>query len=238
MWLNFRVQRLTNGWVSSDNNHKKILKMKPGELRQQFMQQGLQRDSLSIDPYYMFEGWFSQAIESGIPEPSAMSLATVDEDGQPWQRMVLLKVFDEKGFVFFTNYSSRKADHIVKNENVSLLFPWHALGRQVKITGQASKISTAESLKYFITRPRGSQLGAWASPQSQVITTRAMLDAKVDEMKQKFQHGEIPLPSFWGGYRISPQTIEFWQARDDRLHDRFIYRQNKLHDWQIERLAP
>ena len=212
--------------------------MNSDELRQQFMQQGLQRDSLSIDPYRMFEAWFGQAIDSGIPEPSAMSLATVDEDGQPWQRMVLLKVFDEKGFVFYTNYSSRKAGHIAQNANVSLLFPWHALGRQVKITGQASKISTAESLKYFITRPRGSQLGAWASPQSQVITTRAMLDAKVEEMKQKFQQGEIPLPSFWGGYRVSPQTIEFWQARDDRLHDRFIYRHSKSHEWAIERLAP
>ena len=207
-------------------------------LRQQYMQEGLQRDSLSTDPYQMFEAWFGQAIDSGIPEPSAMSLATIDEDGQPWQRMVLLKVFDEKGFVFFTNYSSRKAGHIAQNANVSLLFPWHALGRQVKITGQASKISTAESLKYFITRPRGSQIGAWASPQSQVITTRAMLDAKVDEMKQKFQQGEIPLPSFWGGYRVSPDTVEFWQARDDRLHDRFIYRQNKSSEWAIERLAP
>ena len=207
-------------------------------LRQKYMQQGLQRDSLQTDPYRMFECWFGQAIDSGIPEPSALSLATVDEGGQPWQRMVLLKIFDAKGFVFFTNYSSRKAGHIAQNANVSLLFPWHALGRQVKITGQAKKISTAESLKYFITRPRGSQLGAWASPQSQVITTRAMLDAKVEEMKQKFQQGEIPLPSFWGGYRVSPQTIEFWQARDDRLHDRFIYRQKQSREWQIERLAP
>ena len=208
------------------------------ELRQQFMQYGLQRDDLPVDPYHLFEDWFSQAINSGIPEPSAMSLATVDENGQPWQRMVLLKVFDEKGFIFFTNYSSRKAGHMARNARVSLLFPWHALGRQVKITGQASKVSTAESLKYFMTRPRGSQIGAWASPQSQVITSRAMLDAKVDEIKRKFQQGEIPLPSFWGGYRVEPQTVEYWQARDDRLHDRFIYRQTEGEDWQLERLAP
>lgn len=202
------------------------------------MQQGLQRTDLHADPVQMFERWYAQAIDSGIPEPSAMSLATVDAEGQPWQRMVLLKVFDEKGFIFFTNYTSRKASHIAQNAQVSLLFPWHALGRQVKITGQAKKISTAESLKYFLTRPRGSQIGAWASPQSQVITSRAMLDMKVEEMKQKFLHGEIPLPSFWGGYRVSPQTLEFWQARDDRLHDRFIYRQNEQHKWQVERLAP
>jgi len=207
-------------------------------LRQQYMQEGLQRSLLSNNPYQMFEAWFEQSINSGIPEPSAMSLATVDVSGQPWQRMVLLKFYDEKGFVFFTNYSSRKAAHIAENSKVSLLFPWHALGRQVKITGTASKISTAESLKYFITRPRGSQIGAWASPQSQVITGRATLDAKVDEMKQKFKQGEIPLPSFWGGYRVSSDTVEFWQARDDRLHDRFIYRQNKSYEWVIERLAP
>ena len=212
--------------------------MHADELRQQFMRQGLQRNALRADPYDMFETWYAQTMESDIPEPTAMSLATVDASGQPWQRMVLLKVFDDKGFVFFTNYSSRKAGHIANNSKVSLLFPWHALGRQVKVTGEASKVSTAESLKYFLTRPRGSQIGAWASPQSQVITTRAMLDAKVDEIKQKFKHGEVPLPSFWGGYRIRPQTIEFWQARDDRLHDRFIYQQTPSQEWAIERLAP
>lgn len=212
--------------------------MRVDELRQQFMQQGLQRDVLHEDPLKMFEDWYAQTMVSDIAEPTAMSLATVDSDGQPWQRMVLLKLFDAKGFVFFTNYSSRKADHIAHNNKVSLLFPWHALGRQVKVTGGANKISTTESLKYFLTRPRGSQLGAWASPQSQVITSRAMLDAKVNEMKQKFQQGDIPLPSFWGGYRVVPQTIEFWQARDNRLHDRFIYRRTATLAWTIERLAP
>jgi pyridoxamine 5'-phosphate oxidase len=167
-----------------------------------------------------------------------MSLATVDAQGQPWQRMVLLKLFDDKGFVFFTNYSSRKAEQIAGNNRVSLLFPWQALGRQVKVTGTAAKISAAESMKYFATRPRGSQIGAWASQQSQVIKSRAMLDAMFDEMKHKFLDGEVPLPSFWGGYRVSPETIEFWQARESRLHDRFIYRRDDEAHWFTERLAP
>ena len=167
-----------------------------------------------------------------------MCLATVSSDGQPWQREVLLKIFDQQGFVFFTNYSSRKAEQIATNPKVSLLFPWHALGRQVKITGEAEKIPAGESLKYFITRPRGSQIGAWASRQSQVIKSRAMLDAMFQEMKQRFLQGDVPLPSFWGGYRVTPVTIEFWQARDSRLHDRFIYRQDEKARWFIERLSP
>lgn len=207
-------------------------------LRTQYMQAGLQRSSLDADPYNSFSKWYEDAINSGIPEPTAMSIATIDENQQPWQRMVLLKLYDQNGFVFFTNYASRKAQHIAENNKVSLLFPWHALGRQVKVTGTARKLSTAESLKYFITRPRGSQIGAWASPQSKVITSRSILDAKVEEVKQKFKDGEIPLPSFWGGYRVSPSTIEFWQARDDRLHDRFIYQLSESNEWQLDRLAP
>lgn len=212
--------------------------MEAEKLRQQFMRDGLIRDSLNSDPYRTFEDWYTQTISSDIPEPTTMCIATVDESGQPWQRMVLLKTFDEAGFVFFTNYGSRKAGHIAHNDKVSLLFPWHALGRQVKVTGRADKISTVESLKYFLTRARGSQIGAWASPQSKVITSRSMLNAKVEEIKQKFSQGEIPLPSFWGGYRVVPDTIEFWQARDDRLHDRFIYTRQDDKTWNIERLAP
>jgi pyridoxamine 5'-phosphate oxidase len=147
-------------------------------------------------------------------------------------------LFDANGFVFFTNYSSRKAEQIATNSKVSLLFPWQALGRQVKVTGEAAKISTAESVKYFATRPRGSQIGAWASHQSQVIKSRAILDAMFDEMKHRFLEGDVPLPSFWGGYRVTPVTIEFWQARDSRLHDRFIYRQDEKARWSIERLSP
>jgi pyridoxamine 5'-phosphate oxidase len=208
------------------------------EFRARAMHDGLSRDTLDSDPFKMFEQWYKQTIDCGIPEPTAMCLATVDENGQPWQRMVLLKMYDKNGFVFFTNYHSRKATHIKNNQQVSLLFPWHSLGRQVKVTGSASKISTAESLKYFLTRPRGSRIGAWASPQSKVITSRAMLDTKVQEIKEKFQHGEIPLPDFWGGYRINATSIEFWQARDNRLHDRFIYQADSAGNWSIERLAP
>ncbi|MEN8763117.1 MAG: pyridoxamine 5'-phosphate oxidase [Thiogranum sp.] len=207
-------------------------------LRRELMAKGLVRDDLCPDPIKQFEQWYAQTVETDLPEPSAMSLATVDTQGQPWQRIVLLKLFDEKGFVFFTNYSSRKAEQIAVNSKVSLLFPWQALGRQLKVTGTAEKISTAESVKYFATRPRGSQIGAWASRQSQAIKSRAILDAMFDEMKHKFLGGEVPLPSFWGGYRVTPKTIEFWQARDSRLHDRFMYRQDENAQWFIERLSP
>ena len=212
--------------------------MKTETLRRELMAKGLVRDELCSDPIKQFEQWYAQTVETDLAEPSAMSLATVDAQGQPWQRIVLLKLFDEKGFVFFTNYASRKAEQIAANSKVSLLFPWQALGRQVKVTGEAEKISTAESVKYFATRPRGSQIGAWASHQSQVIKSRAILDAMFDEIKHKFLDGDVPLPSFWGGYRVTPETIEFWQARDSRLHDRFIYRQDEKAQWFSERLSP
>lgn len=208
------------------------------ELRQHVMATGLRHDELEPNPFKQFESWYQQTIETGIYEPGAMTLATVDEQGQPWQRIVLLKLFDEKGFVFFTNYESRKARQMAQNPNVSLLFPWHSMGRQVKITGETEKISTAESLKYFATRPRGSQLGAWASSQSQVIKSRSVLDSMYESMKQKFLNNEVPLPSFWGGYRVKPKSFEFWQARDSRLHDRFMYRKNENNEWYSERLAP
>jgi len=207
-------------------------------LRRELMAKGLVRDDLYSDPIKQFEQWYAQMVETDLAEPSAMSLATVDAQGQPWQRIVLLKLFDEKGFVFFTNYSSRKAEQIAANGKVSLLFPWQALGRQVKVTGEAEKISTAESVKYFATRPRGSQIGAWASHQSQAIKSRSILDAMFEEMKHKFHDGDVPLPSFWGGYRVTPETIEFWQARDSRLHDRFIFRQDEKAQWFSERLSP
>ena len=173
--------------------------MNASDLRKQLMAKGLHQDELNLNPVKQFEVWYKQTMESDIPEPTAMILATVDNEGQPWQRTVLLKIFDDEGFVFFTNYASRKAMQIENNSKVSLLFPWHALGRQVKITGNAEKITTAESLKYFATRSRGSQIGAWASHQSQVIKSRALLDAMFRKMKEKFKGGEIPLPDFWGG---------------------------------------
>ena len=202
------------------------------------MQQGLHLDDLNHDPVKQFEHWYGEIIEAKLHEPGAMSLATVDADGKPWQRIVLLKLYDEKGLVFFTNYESRKAQHISANPHVSLLFPWHGLGRQIKITGSAKKITTAESLNYFSTRPRGSQLGAWASNQSQMINSRSILDSTVDSMKRKFANREVPLPPFWGGYRVTPEHFEFWQARESRLHDRFVYQRNNSHEWEINRLAP
>jgi len=208
------------------------------DLRSELMVNGLNRELLSPNPFYQFQSWYQQTLNTDIAEPTAMSLATVDEQGCPWQRMVLLKMYDEKGFIFFTNYHSRKATQIKNNPQVSLLFPWQALGRQVKITGRAEKISSAESLGYFSSRPRGSQLGAWASHQSQVIKTRALLDTMLEQIKQKFSHGDVPLPDFWGGYRVIPQSFEFWQARESRLHDRFLYRLNAENDWFFERLAP
>ena len=208
------------------------------DFRQQLMLQGLNHSELDINPVKQFEIWYQQTIDNKLHEPGAMSLATVDAEGQPWQRIVLLKLFDEKGFVFFTNYESRKAQQIELNPKVSLLFPWHALGRQLKIMGEAEKISTAESLKYFLSRPRGSQLGAWASHQSQMINSRSILETAVDSIKQKYANKEVPLPPFWGGYRVKPETFEFWQARDSRLHDRFIYQKKESGDWFNERLAP
>lgn len=209
----------------------------PDELRRQWMYEGLSQEALDASPFRQFELWYTQAIDSGIAEPNAMSLATVDAAGQPSARTVLLKLYDRQGFVFFTNYESDKAKQITGNPRVALLFPWVALGRQVRISGRAEKIPLHESARYFATRPRGSQIGAWASPQSQVITARSLLEARVDEMKRKFAHGEIPLPSFWGGYRVVPDLIEFWQARENRLHDRFLYTRDGV-NWRIERRAP
>ncbi|MCG6872732.1 MAG: pyridoxamine 5'-phosphate oxidase [Gammaproteobacteria bacterium] len=211
--------------------------MNADEYRRLNMSQGLRHEDLHPDPVKQFEQWFEQAGSSGIPEPNAMVLATVDEEGQPWARTVLVKLYDAKGFVFFTNFGSRKARHIQGNGKVVLLFPWIALGRQVTVTGEAQRISAAESMRYFATRPRGSQIGAWASAQSQVISSRSFLEARLDEMKQKFAGGEVPLPEAWGGYRVVPSNIEFWQAREYRLHDRFIYRRRQK-GWDIERLAP
>ena len=202
------------------------------------MAQGLHRNALDADPVKQFETWYQQIHDWGLYEPSAMTLATVDSDGQPWQRTVLLKLFDQHGFVFFTNYDSRKAGHITGNAKVSLLFPWYSVGRQVLITGHAAKITTAESLAYFSTRARGSQIGAWASGQSKVISSRSILDNMVNSITKKFADGAVPLPPFWGGYRVQPSSFEFWQARENRLHDRFLYHHVNGSEWEIERLAP
>ena len=193
---------------------------------------------LDQSPFRQFGSWFQEATDAGLNEPNAMSLATVSDKGIPSLRTVLLKLWDEKGFVFFTNHGSRKASEIASNPNVALLFYWEPLHRQIRIEGAAHKVSTVESLKYFVTRPRGSQLGAWGSAQSSTISSRAILHAKLAEIQQKFHGGEVPLPSFWGGYRVIPSRFEFWQAGDDRLHDRFVYEQESDDAWSIQRLAP
>lgn len=207
------------------------------DFRKEYSDRGLKREEMHADPVAQFAAWFAQATELGLHEPNAMTLATVDATGMPYQRTVLLKYYDPQGFVFFSNYGSRKARQMEENPRVSLLFPWITLERQVIIQGVVEKISTAESLKYFASRPRESQIGAWVSNQSEVITSRKFLMQKLVEIKEKFAHGEIPLPSFWGGYRVVPQTLEFWQGGPARLHDRFLYRHGDG-DWNIERLSP
>lgn len=207
------------------------------EFRKEYTERGLHRDDLDPDPLRQFEQWFQQADELGIPEPNAMSLATVDASARPLLRTVLLKYFDSDGFVFFTNYESRKASDIAANPQVSLLFPWITLERQVIVQGQAEKIDRAESLRYFASRPRESQFGAWVSSQSSVISSRKLLMQKLAEIREKFREGEIPLPSFWGGYRVRPEAIEFWQGGPARLHDRFLYRRSES-AWDIGRLSP
>ncbi len=206
-------------------------------IRQGYKNMGLDKEDLNADPIIQFESWFEEA-KKAEPIPTAMSLATVNNIGEPTVRTVLLKLFDKKGFVFFTNYKSRKADHITDKPNVAVLFNWVALERQVSITGVAEKIKTKESIKYFMSRPRGSQLGAWVSDQSSVLSSRKILEMKLEEMKSKFSDGEIPLPDFWGGYRIVPKTFEFWQGRPNRLHDRFLYSKHSIESWKIDRIAP
>jgi pyridoxamine 5'-phosphate oxidase len=208
-------------------------------LRQEYADRPLDVDHVDADPFLQFERWYREASDAELLEPNAMTLATVDAQGRPSQRTVLLKYFDHHGFVFFTNYGSRKASQMESNAHVSVLFPWLPLQRQVEIEGTASKIGTAETLKYFVSRPRGSQLGAWVSQQSQVITSRSLLESKMDELKRKFANGQIPLPSFWGGYRIEPTRFEFWQGRPNRLHDRICYQQESTAGaWQRLRLSP
>ncbi len=206
-------------------------------LRQDYTKASLDTDSVSPSPFDQFQLWFQQALSGGILEPNAMVLGTSDAAGNVSQRTVLLKAFDQKGFVFYTNYKSKKAQQISENGKVSLLFPWYKLERQVAISGIAEKVSTQESMAYFLSRPHGSQLGAWVSHQSKVITSRSILEQKLSEMKAKFKEGKLPFPDFWGGYRIVPTSIEFWQGRSSRLHDRILYERNE-NIWDIKRLAP
>ncbi|WP_445780491.1 pyridoxamine 5'-phosphate oxidase, partial [Shewanella sp.] len=207
------------------------------DIRREYTQGGLRRADLPTNPMDLFEKWMQQAKDAQLTDPTAMCVATVDATGQPFQRIVLLKRFDDNGFVFFTNLESRKASQIALNSKISLLFPWHPLERQVAVIGQAESLSMIDVAKYFMSRPKDSQIAAWVSKQSSKITARQALETKFAEMKAKYAQGEVPLPKFWGGYLVRPNSIEFWQGGEHRLHDRFIYSKTDS-DWQIDRLAP
>ncbi len=214
---------------------------KPGDLadqRREYQNPPLIEDQMADNPFKQFESWYQQAVGAKLLEPNAMVLSTVDADSRPTQRTVLLKYYDENGLVFFTNYNGRKAKQIAGNRFVSLHFLWLPLHRQVEISGVAEKVSTTESMKYFALRPRGSQLGAWVSEQSSIISSRSLLEAKFHELKQKFANREVPLPSFWGGFRVVPDRFEFWQGQESRLHDRLQYSKQPDHSWKLHRLAP
>jgi pyridoxamine 5'-phosphate oxidase len=206
-------------------------------LRREYGDAGLDFPDLAPDPIAMFRRWFADTTDSGLHEPNAMVVATVSAEGRPSVRTVLLKGVDERGFVFYTNYASRKGRDLEDNPAVALLFPWHDLQRQVRVEGTASQVSQQESETYFASRPRGSQLGAWASPQSSEVDSRAELDQRYAAAEERFAQGDVPLPPTWGGYRVAPETMEFWQGRRGRMHDRLVYSRDGA-GWRTSRLAP
>lgn len=212
------------------------------EFRNEYLKGGLSRSDLDPNPFKQFELWFSHACDCGVVEPNAMIVSTVGPGGAPSSRVVLLKSWDERGFVFYTNYGSQKARDIEGNDRICAIFAWLDLERQLRIGGRAEKVSAAESLRYFLSRPFGSRLGAWVSRQSSVISSRSLFEMQFEKMKEKFKNGDVPLPDFWGGYRIVPERFEFWQGRKNRLHDRFEYARKTVcggpDSWEISRLAP
>jgi pyridoxamine 5'-phosphate oxidase len=213
----------------------------PAGMRAHYRALGLAEAELAPDPYLQFSHWFEDAAASGIHEPNAMIVSTADADGRPSSRTVLLKQYDERGFVFFTNYGSRKGREIAENPQVSLLFPWHGIARQVILTGRAERIGRDETAAYFRTRPHGSQLGAWASEQSSRVASREALDTMYEELAARYPEGEdVPAPPQWGGIRVVIETAEFWQGRENRLHDRlrFVRDPEATEGWRIERLCP
>jgi len=211
--------------------------MSIAEIRNDYTLAGLRRIDLDADPVLQFQKWFQQARDAQLLEPTAMTLATADSTGRPSARIVLLKGLDERGFVFFTNYESRKGRDLSGNPNAALVFYWAELERQVRVRGTVGRISREESEKYFTARPRGHQLGAWVSTQSEIIPDRTVLEKRLKEFEQQYPN-VVPLPPFWGGYVVSPAEIEFWQGRSNRLHDRFRYTKQADGRWLIERLAP
>lgn len=212
------------------------------ELRREYAAGGLDTPDLEPDPIGMFRRWLHDAVRAGLYEPNAVVLATASPDGAPSARTVLLKGLDERGFVFYTNYASRKARELATDPQCALLFPWHPLERQVRVEGTAERLSDEENDAYFATRPRASQIGAWASPQSEVVPDRATLDRRYDEVRRRFADADVPRPEGWGGFRVRPVSVEFWQGRLSRMHDRMRYRLGASGDgaagWVTERLAP
>ncbi|AUT03764.1 pyridoxamine 5'-phosphate oxidase [Nostoc sp. CENA543] len=208
------------------------------DLRKDYSLEGLSKNEVDPNPFIQFKKWFEQALAAQLPEPNAMTLATTTLDGKPSARMVLLKDFDERGFVLFTNYNSRKGQELTINPQAALVFWWAELERQVRILGCVERVSEAESDYYFETRPAKSRLGAWASEQSQVIPNREFLEQRMQELQSKYENQEIPRPPHWGGFRVIPSEIEFWQGRSSRLHDRLLYTLTENGNWQIERLSP
>jgi len=207
-------------------------------LRHEYAAGGLAEDELAPDPVTMFDRWFTQARDAGLGEPNAMVVATADEQGRPSARTVLLKGYDERGFVFFTNLASRKGRELATRPWCSLLFPWHDLERQVRVEGEATELDRDEVATYFASRPRGSRLGAWASPQSEPVADRDELETAYAAAEQRFEGGDVPVPDGWGGYRVRPEVVEFWQGRPSRLHDRLVYRARTDDGWDVTRLAP
>lgn len=209
-----------------------------GDLRKEYSHQGLSETEADPSPFQQFQTWFDQALSAQLLEPNAMILATVTAQGKPSARVVLLKHFDQQGFVFYTNYHSRKGQELTQNPWAALVFWWADLERQVRIEGWVEQVSEQESDAYFYSRPWGSRLGAWASEQSQVVRDRRVLEQRLVELEQQYQDQEVPRPPHWGGYRLVPTAIEFWQGRPNRLHDRLCYHHLEGGNWQIERLSP
>jgi len=206
-------------------------------LRREYGEAGLDVPDLAADSIAMFRQWLDDSVAAGLHEPNAMVVSTVSPQGRPSSRMVLLKAVDERGFVFYTNYDSRKGDELSANPGCALLFPWHDLQRQVRVEGRAEQVAAAESATYFATRPRPSQLGAWASPQSHPVDSRDVLDQRYAEAEARFPEDPVPRPPRWGGFRVVPDAVEFWQGRRGRMHDRLVYRRAG-EGWEVVRLAP
>lgn len=212
--------------------------MDVSHLRRDYSLTGLDEADALADPFAQFQSWFADVLEADRHDPTAMTLATADREGRPSARIVLLKGYDERGFVFFTNYGSRKGRELEENPHAALVFYWPDFDRQVRVEGTVERATREESEEYFRSRPRGSRLGAWASPQSAVIAGREDLERRLREVEEKFLDGDVPPPDFWGGYRLRPEVIEFWQGRPSRLHDRLRYSRLPEGGWKIERLSP